>query len=275
MTEKMIKGLDSLDRAKDVAFSPVQSTALPEETLTVTEEEEAWNAGRMPMVAEYYEDAIPALLAYINKPAYPHQLKARIYLGEAYYWLNRFDKAAEVLSDALAMNNNNPNAQYLLALSKFQQGKVTEANKWADLAATQHPNNVNCVWAAARIKSWQYDWRAAARYYRQTIDLHKRPDRIAIDLQRLNPALHETLVKVLSRLAEVTDERKQAALEELEALVYGELFGRNAGQQYYLKSLDATLNGMEVFSYYYVLYVKKHPAIYYFLQEYGLADLHE
>ena len=41
MTEKMIKGLDSLDRAKDVAFSPVQSTALPEETLTVTEEEEA------------------------------------------------------------------------------------------------------------------------------------------------------------------------------------------------------------------------------------------
>ena len=95
------------------------------------------------MVAEYYEDAIPALLAYINKPAYPHQLKARIYLGEAYYWLNRFDKAAEVLSDALAMNNNNPNAQYLLALSKFQQGKVDEAklfylmSRGLDLAEAQ------------------------------------------------------------------------------------------------------------------------------------------
>ena len=259
MTEEMNKGLNSLAQEK----------------VTMTEEEEAWNAGRMSMIAECYEYAIPALLAYINKPAYPHQLKARLYLGEAYYWKSRFDEAAEVLSDALAMNKNNPNAQYLLALSKFQQGKVDEANALSELAAEQHPHHVNCLWAAARIKGWQHDWRAAARYYRLTVDLHKRPTRLAPDMRMVSPKLIKILIKVSRRLADLPDEQKEEVLEELETLVSSELFGRDANQQYYLQSLAETLNGMEVFSYYYALYVKKHPAIYYFLQEYGLAELLE
>ena len=121
----------------------------------------------------------------------PSDLPTRIALGRAYLEAGRYEDAARLFEDVLALDYNNFAAHFGLGLAHYRQGNLKAARFEFEQLTRLYPERFEGWYNLAVVHAQEADWEAATEAFTRAIELGEASDLATVELKQAYLGLAE------------------------------------------------------------------------------------